>query len=208
MAAKKSAKRAKGKAGATRRPVKKTAAKRTASRPKKKAAKPMDQEAMMAAWQKASTPAENHRRLEPMAGSWVTRTTFTMAPGDPPAVSEGTSEHRLVLGGRFLEQIYKGTSMGMPFEGIGFTGYDNVQRKYVGTWMDSFGTGIMDSVGVGKPKDDELNFEAGCVDPSGSRMSFSCKVRIQDRNHHTYEMWTKAPNGKRYRAMLVEYTRR
>ena len=75
-----------------------------------------------------------------------------MAPGAPPDVSEGSSENRWVLGGRYLQQIYKGSSMGMPFEGIGYTAYDNVQEQYLGFWMDSFGTGLMTTEGVGKPK--------------------------------------------------------
>ena len=75
----------------------------------------VDHDAMMAAWQKAMTPAAGHQRLDPMVGSWTCRTTFVMAQGAPSQVSEGTSENRWVLGGRYLEQVYKGMSMGMPF---------------------------------------------------------------------------------------------
>lgn len=201
-------------AGKAAKPKKKASARKpvarakTAKPKKRRGAPPMDADAMMAAWAKASTPAEGHRRLEPMVGSWTTRTTFVMEPGAPPDMSEGTSEHRWVLGGRYLQQIYKGTSMGMPFEGIGYTGYDNVQKKYVGTWMDSFGTGLMDSVGVGRPKDDRIEFESHSHQPSGECVHFWSTIRIQDRDHHTYEMATTAPNGRRFRMMLVEYTRR
>jgi hypothetical protein len=178
------------------------------ARPKKRAApKPPSQEEMMAMWHKAATPAEGHRRLEPTVGSFRTKTTFTMMPGEPPQTSEGVSEHRWVLGGRYVEQLYKGSSMGMPFEGIGFTGYDNVRKMYVGTWMDSFGTGFMHSVGVGRPKDNEIKFESESMEPSGKRVFFESVVRVQDHDRHSYEMWTKAPNGKRYRMMLVEYAR-
>jgi hypothetical protein len=162
---------------------------------------------MMALWQKAATPAEGHRRLEPIVGTFRTKSTFTMEYGAPPQVSEATSEHRWVLGGRYVEQRYKGTSMGMPFEGIGYTGYDNVQKKYVGTWMDSFGTSIMSSIGVGRPKDNEIRSECEALDPSGKLIRFEAILRVQDRTRHSYEMWTKAPNGKRYRVMLLEYTR-
>ena len=175
---------------------------------KKAAAPPMDEAAMRAMWQEAMTPADGHRRLEPMIGSWNAKMTFWMAPGTPPQSSEGTSEHRWVLGGRYLEQAYTGTSMGMPFEGLGYTGYDNCRRKYVGTWMDNFGTGIMFTTGVGKPSDTEITSESDMVEPSGRQVHFTCKARIQDHDHHSFEMWTKAPNGRRYRTMLVEYTRR
>jgi hypothetical protein len=36
---------------------------------------------------------------------------------------------------------------------------------------------------------------------------FDTITRIKDRNRHTYEMWTKAKNGKRFRTMIAEYTR-
>lgn len=174
---------------------------------KKVASKAMDEAAMMAAWQKAMLPGEGHRRLEPLVGNWLARTTFQWGPDTPPDVNEGTSEHRWVLGGRFLEQVYRGLSMGMPFEGIGYTGYDNVRRKYVGTWMDSFGTGLMLSDGVGRPSARAMSFVAEAYEPSGKKVVFDCKLRILDDDHHTYEMWTKAPDGRRFRNMLVEYTR-
>jgi hypothetical protein len=74
--------------------------------------------------------------------------------------------------------------------------------------MDTFGTGLMNSIGTGKPTDSVIDSEAEVIDPSGKPMRFWCKVRIQDRDHHSYEMWTKAPNGRRFRTMLIEYTRR
>jgi uncharacterized protein DUF1579 len=205
MAKKKVARKVKASSRKPARSMKKA----TAKRPVRRAPAPqMDEAAMMAAWQKAMTPGANHQRLEPFVGSWNARTTFCMSPDAPEQTSEGTSENRWVLGGRYLEQRYQGIAMGMPMEGIGFTGFDNVQGKYVGTWMDSFGTGLMNSLGVGKPSDDQIPSEAEAFDPSGKRVRFSCQMRVRDNDHHTFEMWTKAPNGKRFRTLYIEYTRR
>lgn len=167
----------------------------------------MDEQAMMQQWQTAMTPSEGHARLMPMVGTWRAKTTFTMAPGAPEQVSDGTSVHRLVLGGRYLEQIYKGMSMGMPFEGMGFTGFDNVQKCYVGTWMDTFGTGMMRSVSTGRPTDEKIDFVCEAIEPSGQERIFDATVRIKGHDRHSYEMWTKGPNGKPYRVMLIEYER-
>ena len=208
MAVKKKAARPKAKAV----PKAKATAKPKAT-PKTKTAAPkrnpsaMSEEAMMAQWKQAMTPAAGHARLMPMVGTWKAKTTFTMAPGAPEQTHGGTSVHRMVLGGRYLEQIYKGMSMGMPFEGIGYTGYDNVQKRYVGTWMDTMGTGVMNSVGVGLPTDERLDFVAEAIEPSGNKKVFDAIVRIRNHEHHSYEMWTKGPNGKSYRVMLVEYER-
>jgi hypothetical protein len=189
---------------------KKTAKKETVKKTKRavrKAVPWVDAEAMMAAWQTAMTPSKGHAALETFVGSWRTKTTFTMAPGARPEVSEGTSENSWVLGGRYLRQVFKGSSMGMPFEGLGYTAYDNVQKQYLGFWMDTFGTGFMTSVGVGKPKNGVFKSVAEGFEPSGHVVRFDCVVRVRDRNRHTYEMWAKAPNGKRYCSMRIEYTR-
>ena len=182
------------------------------AKPKAKAAakrKPsaISEQEMMAQWQAAMTPGASHARLTPMVGTWRAKTTITIAPGAPPEVHDGTSVHRFVLGGRYLEQNYKGTSMGMPFEGIGYTGFSNVQQRYVGTWMDSFGTGVMHSVGVGRPTDERIDAVAEAIDPSGKKSVFDTIIRIQNHGRHSFEMWTKDPSGKKYRLMLIEYER-
>lgn len=193
------------------RPMAKKAAPKAKSKPKAAAPKrkpaAMQEQAMMEQWQKAMTPAAGHARLMSMVGSWKTTTTVTMAPGAPEEVSRGTSVHRLVLGGRFLEQTYKGTTMNMPFEGIGYTGYDNAQQRYVGTWMDTFGTGVMRSLGVGRPTDDKIEFVAEAIEPNGNKKVFETMLRIRNHEHHSFEMWTKGPNGKSYRMMLIDYER-
>ena len=205
MAVKKKAARPKAKS----KPKAKTAAK-PLPKPKAKTApttKALNEQEMMAQWQAAMTPSAGHARLMPMVGTWRAKTTFTMAPGAPDQVHSGTSVHRMVLGGRYLEQIYKGMAMGMPLEGIGYTGYDNVQKCYIGTWIDTFGTGLMSSVGVGRPTDEKLDFVAVGIEPNGKKKVFDTSLRIVNHGKHSYEMWTKGPNGKSYRVMLVEYER-
>ena len=195
----------------------KTTSKKKAAKPvrktSKKAAKKtgaksgMSEAAMMAQWQSAMTPGPSHKRLDPLVGTFKAKTEFVMAPGVPPMVHEGTSVNRWVLGGRYLEQAYRGMAMGMPFEGIGYTGYDNPSKRFVGTWMDTFGTGLMNSVGVGRPTPAKMTFVAEAIEPSGKKIVFDAIITIKNRDQHSYEMWTKAPDGKRFRNMIVTYVR-
>jgi len=187
--------------------AKKKARKASKSAPKRKRAKQPSEAEMMAQWQAAATPAAAHKRLLPMVGSFRAVTEFVMAPGGPAQQHDGTSENTLVLGGRFLRQVYRGTAMGMPFEGIGYTGYDNPSKRYVGTWMDTFGTGLMISLGTGRPTDKKITFNAQAIDPAGKKLLFDCIIGVKDHDHHSFEMWTKAPNGKRFRTMKVDYVR-
>jgi hypothetical protein len=174
----------------------------------KKPAKAISPEAMMAAWQKTMNPSDGHRRLEPLVGTFAVKATMWMAPGAPPMVSDAVSEHHWVLGGRQLEQIFRGNMMGEAFEGRGYTGYDNVQKKYVGTWMDSMGTGIMTSASVGKPTDQKITFECTCHEPLVGASRMRAVVKIVDQDHHIYEMWRMGPTGKEFRTMLCEYARK
>src|SRR3546814_5490580 len=58
-----------------------------------------EQQAMMAAWQKAATPGPQHAQLaEHFAGTWDTKQTMWMDPSAPPMVETGKSVDTVVLG--------------------------------------------------------------------------------------------------------------
>ena len=87
---------------------------------------------MMAKWQKTTVPGQHHQALGAMVGEWTTLTKIWMGgPGTPPMESTGTSTIEWALGGRYIKEITSGTMMGQPFDGIGFTGYDNYKNMYV-----------------------------------------------------------------------------
>ncbi len=97
--------------------------------------------ARMEAWQRASTPGDPHKKLEAIVGTFDAKVRSRLDPSQPPEDSVATSVNSWVLGGRYVEQQFEGTMMGEPFTGIGYTGYDNVQKKYVSASMDTAGTG-------------------------------------------------------------------
>lgn len=176
---------------------------------KKAAGQPMDEKAMMEMWAKLSTPGESHKALEPMVGSWNTKVTSWMQPGAPPMSSTGTSETRWTMGNRFVEQRFNGSFMDQPFEGLGYTGYDNIKKKYVGTWMDSMGTSIMYMTGTGDPSGKTMNFSGTMEDPmTGKPMTVTSVTKVMDNNKHTFEMWSPGPDGKPFKMMEIEYTRK
>ncbi len=111
----------------------------------------MDEKAMMEAMAKYSTPGPEHKALEQFVGTWDATVKMWMTPGAPPQESTGTAENKMALGGRYLEQHYDGKFMDQPFTGVGYTGYDLYKKQYVGTWMDTMGTTIMNSTGTADP---------------------------------------------------------
>lgn len=165
--------------------------------------------AMMEAMMKAGVPGDAHKKLDGMAGTWDTKITMWMMPGMAPMTSTGTSVHAWTMGGRYLEQRFKGDFMGQPFEGLGYTGYDNVKKQYWGTWMDNMSTAMMTSTGKVSADGKTWEFDATMSDPMTGKDSVQKeKLTIVDADHHTLEMWGPAPDGKMFKMMEIAYSRK
>jgi hypothetical protein len=166
-----------------------------------------EEKAAMDAMMKASTPGAAHKKLAEMAGTWNATTKMYNAPGAEPMVSTGVSTNKPVLGGRWIQQTFTGTFMGMPFEGIGYTGYDNMTGQYVGTWMDTMTTSLMTS--QGSAQGDSYQFKSSMPDPvSGKQIETTTKVMIVNKDKHVMEMWMPAPDGQQFKMMEIIYTRK
>jgi hypothetical protein len=167
------------------------------------------EKAMMEAWQRAATPAEGHKRLEPLIGTFDAKVRSTVDPSRPPEDSVGTSINSWVLGGRYVEQEFDGEFMGEPYRGIGYTGYDNVQKKYVSLWMDTAGTGMMFLTSAPDKSGKTISGSARIWDPLSEKpLPVESKIVITDNDHHSFELWAKAPNGKMIKLMDIQYTRK
>lgn len=170
---------------------------------------PPDEKAMMEAWKKAASPGEFHKKLDDMVGTFDADVRMWMDPTKPPEDSKGTSVNKWVLGDRYVQTSYEGSMMGEPFNGIGYTGYDNVQKKYVGTWMDTGGTGIMSSTCNLDASGKSMTCKASFWDATtGKPSSMETKTSWTDRDHHSMEMWGTAPGGKKFKMMEMTYTRK
>jgi Protein of unknown function (DUF1579) len=174
----------------------------------KQAAPSAEEKAAMDAMMKAATPGEAHKKLDAMVGTWDSKVKMWMAPGAPPAESGGTSVNQWVLGGRYLEQRFTGNFMGMPYSGLGYTGYDNVKQQYFGTYMDNMGTGVSNSTG----KMDGANrwtFTGSMPDPvTGKDAPFEQHMVMTDNDHVTFDMWSPGPDGKMAKIMEITYVRK
>jgi hypothetical protein len=170
---------------------------------------PMDEKAMMELMQKVATPGEAHKKLNFLVGSWRTRNNMWMDPSKPPIVSEGTAEMKWVLGGRFVEQRYEGTFMNQPFSGLGYSGYDNIKRKYISSWMDTLGTTILFTTGSFDPTGKKLSSSGRMDDPTtGKSTRFRDRMTIVSNDELLVEMWAAGPDGKEFRMMELRYMRK
>jgi hypothetical protein len=186
----------------------KEAKKSTAAKAAKKEAKPTMEE-MMAVWSKFGAPSEHHNHLAVLEGTWNATVKMWMDPTEPPTEMIGTSENRVIMGGRYLQQDYKGEFMGKPFVGHGLTGFDNYKQKYFSTWIDSESTMLFVSEGTCDGTGKAITSLGKYPDPVTNTTKKSKTIlRIVDKNKHTYESFEQTPDGKWVKTMEIAYTRK
>jgi hypothetical protein len=163
---------------------------------------------MMAAWAAANEPGKEHAQLlAEMTGNWTVASKSWMAPNTPAMESTGTAQIVPVMGGRFVQQDFKGSMGGMAFTGMGYTGFNNATKKYESMWMDSVTTGMMLFTGERKA-DGALEFKGDYVDPmSGQKKAFRSVSRTTSKETMTFEMFDTDSAGKEFLAMQMTYTR-
>ena len=168
-----------------------------------------DKAAMMEKMKVIMSPGEAHKALEPLAGKWTYTSKMWMAPGAPAEETSGDAENTLIYGGRFLKQEVKGTWMNQPFEGVGYTGYDNIRAQYESVWLDSMATSMMSTSG-------QFDSFKKVLTQSGAN---SCPVTgekdrkghsewtVIDNDHNTYSLYMAGPDGKEVKMMEITYVR-
>ncbi|HEY1378558.1 MAG TPA: DUF1579 domain-containing protein [Gemmataceae bacterium] len=171
--------------------------------------KPTAQEqAMMAAWMKHSTPGEFHKKFEPMAGTWTYTAKFWMTPDAPPMEMTGKAVRKLIMDGRFLQDEVVNEGSAMPFKGFGLMGYDNHLNKYVMSWIDSMSTSIMQATGEVSADGKTFTFTHDDYDPMLNKTLKSRDVtRITGPDTCTSEFYRTMPDGKEVKGGEIHFTR-
>jgi hypothetical protein len=177
-------------------------------KPKEPAAPAMggpEMEAMM----KAMSPSENHKHLAWYAGDWTFTNRMWMDPSQPPAESSGTMKGEMILDGRFAQTHWKGNMMGMPFEGRGTDGYDNLSKQYVGSWTDNMSTGILYMTGTCENGGKKCDMKGNMIDPMTGKPSYLRNVTTwTDQNNFKIEMFGPGADGKEFKAMEMVVKRK
>jgi hypothetical protein len=168
----------------------------------------MDMQAAMEVYKKLAAPGAPHELLASMAGSWTARIKSWMGPDTPPMEWTGSSEQRMILGGRFLRQEFAGEMPVGSYRGIGYTGYNNHTRKYVSTWMDSMSTGIMVFEGTSGADGKTITQTARFDDPVQGPMQWRSVTRIVDGKNFVFEIYSTGKSGKEEKMMEITYTRK
>jgi Protein of unknown function (DUF1579) len=194
-----------------------TASSPSAAQPAAPGGQPNMQE-MMTQMMELSKLNENHKLLSSLDGNWNYTIKFWMNPGEPnskPQESKGTAVRKSIMDGRFSVMDVTG-KMQMPgpdgkmkemtFKGHGIDGYDNVKKKFVGSWIDSMGTGIMFSEGTYDPATKAFTYTAEFEAVPGMKQQVREVIKIVDNNHMIFE-WYENRGGQEVKTMEINYTR-
>lgn len=175
--------------------------------------KPLDAKAqeMMKKWQEAGTPGANHKTLAGMAGKWSYASKWWEGPNATPQESKGTSNMKMILGGRWLQHEIQGMSMGQKFSGLGLTGYDNVKGKFETIWLDTMSTSLMRGTGdwdeSTKTLKDSGTFSSPVTD--SKTQDYRGEWQIVNKNKMIYSMFGSAPEGgPEFKQMEMTFTRK
>ena len=183
------------------------------SQEKKNAAAPAipNMEEAMKKWMEAIAPGEAHKMLTRFVGSWETATSIWMQGlSAPPTITKGTAEIKWALGGRYIQQETKGEMMGRPMSGIGFTGYDNINKKFVSFWIDDMSTSMYNSEGGFDQAGEVLTTYGKMDEPMTGEHDKNVKYvsRLVNPDKFIFEVHDLAIGEPNTRVVEVTYTRK
>lgn len=142
------------------------------------------------------------KRLQAWVGTWDAEVTMM------GQTSKGSETCRMECGGFWLTTEHKGSFMGMPFQGKGFTGFDALKGAYAGAWIDSTG-GPMSRYADGLFSADGKRFTAHVdgVGMDGKPARFEYVSTFPDARTRTFDVFQV--DGDRHELqMSIRYTRR
>ena len=175
-----------------------------------------DMKKMMQQMMELAKLNENHKILGELAGNWNYTVKMWMDPSASAQESKGTGVRKPIMDGRYYVFDVTG-QMEMPgadgkkqemtFKGTSIEGYDNAKKKFVSSWVDNMGTGIMMSEGTYDPATKTFSYDSEVEMMPGMKTKVRETIRIVDKDHHIFE-WYENRGGQDVKTMEISYTRK
>ena len=157
-----------------------------------------------------AAPSEEHAMLLPLVGTFAATVKIWMGPGEPQ-VTTGEMTSSMDLGGRFLNQSYKGNPDEGPFpdfEGRGFMGYNKTDGVWEAVWIDSASTVLQVERGSVDEAGKVWTMKGEMTNPqTGQPITKRSVITVIDDDHHSMEMFFEGEEGE-MKGMEIQYERR
>lgn len=147
-----------------------------------------------------------HELLKKDVGTWDTEIRVWPTPGADPIASQGREFSKLLPNGLWLETRFVGTMANTPCVGIGTWGYDPIEKKYVGTWVDSITPHLTFITGEYDPATKTMTHLSEGRDPtSGEKFERRSTLRYMDDGTRLVEAYATGSDGQSWKMMEVRY---
>ncbi|MCC7316275.1 MAG: DUF1579 domain-containing protein [Planctomycetes bacterium] len=169
-----------------------------------------EEQKMMEARIKATSPGEHHKHLMKLVGTWSAKAKFWMRPDDKPNEGQGTATWKSIMGGRYVMLNYDGNSAAMgPFQGISITGYDNITKQYTDVWVDSMSTAPFISHGTCDASGKTFQYKGEFIDPmTGKKSANRSVMRMVSDTEMRFDVYDFGPDGKEFQSLEITYTKK
>lgn len=169
-----------------------------------------DLQKLMAAMEKAGTPSDHHKKLDPLVGSWDYTVKFWMDPNQPAMTMKGAATRKWIFDGRYIQEEIVNDGESMPFKGLGLMGYDNLRNHYNAIWVDSMSTSIFNSKGKLSKDGKVFTFTSNELDPLSKKpIKTRDLISIHSKDKHTMTAYRTMPGVKKeWKVMEIIYTRK
>ncbi len=150
-------------------------------------------------------PLEEHKMLKMDEGVWNAKLTMWKTPGAEPIQSD-LIETNTMLGDLWSIGKMEGNISGTDYVGFATLGYNPIQKKYVGTWVDSVTPEITQMIGNYKPKSKTLTLYYSITDYEGKQEKRKNIMVYKDKNIREFETFV-LKNDKWNKSTEILYTR-
>ncbi|MDQ6655495.1 MAG: DUF1579 domain-containing protein [Verrucomicrobiota bacterium] len=171
---------------------------------------------MMKQMMDLAKPNENHKLLANMAGTWDYTVKFWMDPSKPPQESSGIAVRKAIMDGRYLSGEHnskitmpgpEGKMQTFDFKGMSLDGYDNAKKKFINSWIDNMGTGIMQSEGTYDVATKTFTYTGNYEPMPGVMTKIRQTVKMPDADHQIFEYF-ETRGGQEVKTMEINSTRK
>jgi len=158
---------------------------------------------------------ENHKVLAATAGTFSYVVKMWMDPKGSPTESTGNATRKAVMDGRYVTGDYSGSfkmpgadgkMTDMKFNGMSLDAYDNVKKKFVSSWVDNMGTGIMITEGTYDAATKTFTYTGEFEMAPGMKSKVRELIKTTDKGM-TMEYYEDRGQGE-MKSMEIDYTRK
>ena len=160
-------------------------------------------------WVTYMMPGEIHKMLAEYAGSFNLEISMWMTDEAEPVVVQINSEHKMILGGRFLEITQTGNMMGMEYMSVLTIGYNTITDLFDQTTLTNMGTGTLYLTGSWNPENNSATLRGQITNPVDNK---SIKVRQQisflDKDNLLIESYDTYEGEKEKKTLQSKFVRK